>query len=64
MVSYLEVYMLKCNACGKKKKVQRLPVHGNLAEIERTWICPDCRRAGRKPGDEAERAGSGEAATV
>lgn len=61
MVSYLEVYMLKCNACGKKKKVQRLAVRGNLAEIERTWVCPDCRRAGRKPGD-AEEAPEAESA--
>lgn len=53
MVSYLEMYMLKCNACGKKKKVSRLPVRGNLAQIEATWVCPDCARAGRKAGDAA-----------
>lgn len=54
MPSILEVYMLTCNACGKKKKVSRLPVNGNLAEIERTWVCPECREQGRKPGDAVE----------
>lgn len=55
MVSILEVYTLECNACGKKKKVSRLHVDGNLAEIERTWVCPDCQREGRKAGDAASR---------
>lgn len=57
MVSILEAYMLTCTACGKKKKVSRLHVDGNLGEIERTWVCPDCQRQGREPaGTPAEPA--------
>jgi transposase-like protein len=51
VVSVLEVYTLTCNACGKSKAVTRLHVHGNLAEIERTWVCPDCQRQGRVAGE-------------
>lgn len=54
MVSILEVYTLECNACGKKKKVSRLRVDGNLAELERTWVCPDCQREGRTAADRPE----------
>jgi len=49
VVSILESYMLKCNHCGKPKKVSRLQVHGNLAEIEATWVCPACQEAARNP---------------
>ena len=56
MVSYLEVYMLKCNACGKPKKVSRLHVHGNLAEIEASWVCPACEEEARNPAPADESA--------
>lgn len=47
MVAILEVHSLECTECGKTKRVQRLHVHGNLAEIERTYVCPECREAAR-----------------
>lgn len=49
MVSILESYTLTCNDCGKPKKVSRLQVHGNLAEIEATWVCPACQEAAHNP---------------
>ena len=44
MVSILEVYQLKCTACGKPQRVRRLHVYGNLQEIERTYVCAACEQ--------------------
>ncbi len=54
MVSILESYTLKCNSCGKPTKMSRLRVHGNLAEIEATWVCPVCEDAARNPAPPSE----------
>lgn len=59
MVSILESYMLKCNACGKPKKVSRLHVYGNLAEIEANWICPTCEQEARHPRPASDAATDG-----
>jgi len=46
VVAILEVYSLECTRCGKSNRVNRLHVHGNLAEIERTYVCPKCKEQG------------------
>ncbi len=56
MTAILESYTLTCNACGTPKKVSRLQVDGNLAEIERTWVCPECVRAAAAARHEGDAA--------
>ena len=50
MVATLEVYMLKCQQCGKPERMSRLKVKGNLREIEANHVCKKCRAA-PKVGD-------------